>query len=131
MRENGFVTLWLGQSSSAGALNEYVQLQYSDDGELIPSQLMRDFGIPSYDEDFREAERLGCLERSIRALLRGFSYDAQIIEKFAAICGEQIAFDANAVVLLYNFRIENPQVISAGTDAVQLRYMGVTDYYLG
>ena len=40
---------------SAEELNDYVRLNYSEDGELIPSQLMRDFDISSYDENFREA----------------------------------------------------------------------------
>ena len=128
MREDGFVTLWLGESSSADALEEYVRLNYSDDGDLIPSKLMRDFDIPSYDEDFREAERLEQPERQIRSLLEGFSYDEIIAERVAEICGDTVDFDANAVVLLYNYRVQNAHNTTAESGDIRLRLMGVIEY---
>jgi hypothetical protein len=128
MREPGFVTLWLGHAQSAEALERYVRLQFTEDGDLIPSRLMRDFSIPSYDEDFREAELLSKPQRSLEALLRGFSYDSQLVEKFRAICGETINFDANAVVLLYNFRTEQPRVGRVQAEDVELQWIGTTEY---
>lgn len=126
MREDNFVTLWVGRARSAEALEQYVRLQYNEDGDLVPSQLMQDFSIPSYDENFREAERLSEPQRNLEALLRGFSYDSQLIEKFRAICGETINYDANAVVLLYNFHVKRPQVVRFEGEDVELQWMGTT-----
>lgn len=128
MRHEGFVTMWLGECDSAMTLEAYVRLNYSDDGQLVPSQLMRDFDIPSYDENFREAEFLEEPSRRIRSLLHGFSYDQRIVANFEAICGEAVDFDVNAVVLLYNYYLANPNRAVAGSGVVRLRYMGVTKY---
>ncbi len=128
MREDGFVTLWLGESSSAAALEEYVRLDYSDDGDLLPSRLMRDFNIPSYDEDFREAEHLTQPGRRIHALLEGFSYEEVIAERFAHICGDAVDFDANTVILLYNYRVQHPLVAVAESKEIRLQLMGAVEY---
>lgn len=128
MREDGFVTLWLGESSSVDALEEYVRLSYSEDGDVVPSQLMRAFSIPRYDEDFCEAERLQQPERRIRSLLQGFSYDEVITPSFARICGELVSFDANVVILLYNYRVRNPSVANVDSSYIRLQLMGVAEY---
>jgi hypothetical protein len=123
MQAEGVISLWAGQADSAHALDAYLQVGYSDDGDLIPSRFARDFGIRYYDEDFREARHYEKPSRSIRQLLKGYSYDSVIIPKFVQLLGELVPDDTNAVVLLYNFKHE--AAIGAKDDGeVRLRYMG-------
>ena len=89
---------------------------------------MLDFELPMYDEDFLEAERLAQPQRLISSLLQGFSYDEQLIPAFSAICGESIEFEANAVVLLYNYRARVVASESWPAGEVRLRFMGVAEY---
>jgi hypothetical protein len=123
MREEGAVSLWVGQADSEESLDAYLLTRYSDDGDLIPSPFARDFSTGYYDEDFREAQYYESPSRSILELLRGFSYDDVIIPKFVQLLGELLAEEVNAVVCLYNFRHEG-SVEPATGGAVRLRYMG-------
>ncbi len=38
------------------ALIKYVRLSYDEDGEIVPSKFMTDFGLEPWDENFRESE---------------------------------------------------------------------------
>ena len=122
-RRDKHVSLWVGRADSASSLDAYLKVGFSEDGDLIPSTFAKDFGIKSYDEDFREARFYDVPSRSLRELLTGFSYDNLIIPKFIELCGSSLAADANAVILLYNFeynegRQESPE------SSVKMRYLG-------
>ena len=126
MREKGSVSLWLGQASTFDALEHYVQFEYSDDGDLLSPPFMLDFSLDRWDEDFREA---GVLERPssvIKDILRGCSYEGQIVPQFERLCGETIGFDANAVVLLYDYCYSG--YIREATGPFRLRFMGIALY---
>jgi hypothetical protein len=128
MRCRGYVSLWLGTSVSNESLESYVALHYSEDGDLVPSDLMEDFNIPSYDEDFLESEYRNLSEHRIVKLLKGFSYWEQIAERFAALCGDQVDVDVNAVVVLYDFNASPSRTRSSQNQDVQLSFMGVVTY---
>lgn len=123
MQAQGAVSLWVGQADTSGALDAYLQVGYSDDGDFIPSPFARDFGIRYYDEDFREAQHYERPSRSVRNLLKGYSYDSVIIREFVQLFGELFPVDVNAVILLYNFR-HDTGVEANDAGAVRLRYMG-------
>jgi hypothetical protein len=123
MQEEGVVSLWVGHVNSEEALDAYLLTRYSEDGDLIPSPFARDFRTGYYDEDFREAQYYESPSRSIRELLRGFSYDDVIIPKFVQLFGELLAEEVNAVVCLYNFRHEGGVEPATG-GAARLQYMG-------
>ena len=123
MQEKGVVSLWVGQADSPDALDAYLLVDYSEDGDLIQSPFARDFGIRYYDEDFREAQHYEKPSRSVRDLLKGYSYDSVIIPKFVELLGESFPDDVTAVILLYNFK-HDTRVESYDGGAVRLRYMG-------
>jgi hypothetical protein len=123
MRDEGVVSLWVGESDSPDALDAYLQVGYSEDGDFIPSPFARDFGIRYYDEDFREAQHYEEPSRSVRDLLKGYSYDSVIIPKFVQLLGDSFPVDVNAVILLYNFKHDSGVEANDG-GPVRLRYMG-------
>jgi hypothetical protein len=123
MQTEGVVSLWVGQADSADALDAYLQVGYSEDGDFIPSAFARDFGIGHYDEDFREAQQYAEPSRSVPDLLKGYSYDSVIIPKFVQLLGRSFPVDVNAVILLYNFKHDSGVEANDG-GPVRLKYMG-------
>ena len=128
MRQDGFVSLWIGKASTPAELDEYIRLGYTEDGELRPSQFMVDFALPRWDESCREAE---CYEKdtmTVQEILSGFSYDDQIIPQFERQIGPALPKSANAVVLLYNFN-HQPASATASDGPVSLHFIGVAEYH--
>ena len=128
-RRDKYVSLWMGRADSATSLDEYLKVGFSGDGDLIPSTFSKNFGIKSYDDDFREARVFDVPSRSLLDLLTGFSYDDLIIPKFIKLCGPSLSADANAVILLYNFDYtEGHQENADGL--VKVRYLGTITFNL-
>lgn len=123
MREEGWVSLWLGTAPDSDVLNDYVELSYDDNGELIASSFMLDFSLLYWDEDFREADHLETACQSVAKVLSGFSYDSRLIEQFQQQLGRTLPAEVNAVVLLYNYRHQPTPVPQASGD-VQLQFVG-------
>jgi hypothetical protein len=122
-RRDKYVSLWVGQADSAASLDEYLKVEFSEDGDVIPSVFAKEFVIKSYDEDFREARVWDVPSCSLRDLLTGFSYDDIIIPKFTKLCGPSLASDANTVIVLYNFEYAEGRQEGIGS-SVKVRYLG-------
>src|SRR4051794_37504793 len=104
MAKEGFVSLFVGNSSSYEELQNYILVSYTEDGDAIPSEFEKDFNIAYYDEDFREVEFYDESSDDLRVLLEGFSYAERIIPELIEICGERLNQKVNSVTLLYNFQ---------------------------
>lgn len=121
------VSLWLGTAPSHKALQEYVCLTYDEDGDVVPSQFMRDFGLELWDSDFQEVALLDEDKTRIRETLEGASYDDQLIPAFEGQVGPTLDFPVNAIVLLYNYHNGSPLVTASKGD-VAMCFVGVTEY---
>ena len=118
---DGVVSLWVGQADSETALLDYADY---DTAHRPSATLAADFGTGRYDHDFMDTA-VEKPTRSLSALLRGCSYDSIVIPKFVAMCGDLLPEEANAFVLLYNFKHNGS--LGCGGDprgAVRLRHMG-------
>ncbi len=127
MREDGYVSIWLGVAPSMDALEKFVALTYNEDGELVPSQFMVQFGLPRWNEACREAECFEAFTDSLIEVLTGFSYDSQLVEQLQTSLEKSIRSPVNAAVLLYNYNFQNPRVIESH-GALQLRFFGVCKF---
>lgn len=104
MEIEGYVSLWVGNFSSKEELNNYLYISYDEDGDAIPSKFEEDFEIDYYDTDFREA---GFFEKeitSIQEILKGCSYEENIIPAIISTIGETLQKPVNSMILLYNFK---------------------------
>ena len=45
MEQEGYVSLWIGKSESDEELLNYVETDYTEDGDCLPSQFLKDFNI--------------------------------------------------------------------------------------
>ena len=82
MEKEGYVSLWIGNIKSDDELMAYVELEYTDDGDCIPSKFLKDFSIDidDFDEDFIERvcheNKVSSISESI--LLYNFDFDEKI-----------------------------------------------------
>ena len=135
MYEEGFLSVWVGDAESQQALEEYVHLAYSDEGDLIPSQLLKDFDLVDDDGDYNEYDE-GCREisfyelgsRSLEMCLQEFSYSDQIVEKVLSAVSEEEVSLANAVVILFNYKASLGERVRAASAGVNLMFVGTMKY---
>ena len=83
MEKEGYVSLWIGNIKSDDELMAYVELEYTDDGDCIPSKFLKDFSIDidDIDEDFIERVCHENKVSSISELISGCSYEEIILPK--------------------------------------------------
>lgn len=123
-QEPGIVSLWTGWAESDEALESYLAFGFTEDGDSVPSPFAHDFGIDWFDEDFREAGLISLLTQSLSQLLEGHSNAKALIPKFAATIGDTLDSEANAVLLLFDFRYDG-EVREVTHGPVRLRFQGV------
>ncbi|OTN89238.1 hypothetical protein A5819_001730, partial [Enterococcus sp. 7E2_DIV0204] len=97
MTDKNDVSLWLGNFLDKEALDNYVEISYTMDGDSIPSQFEKDYKLGYYDRDLIERDWISVKKKNIRELLEGFSYDDQLISQFE---NQETAY--NTILLIYN-----------------------------
>ncbi len=118
----GVMSLWLGNFKSKEILQEYVKIQFDEQGDRIPSQFMRDFHIDfvDYNEDLLEITFIDISTTYIQLLLDGASYYEKITSQFTDYYGERMLESYNAVIRVYDAEysevnpVENRRVVFAG-----------------
>lgn len=124
MKNDYWVSLWVGQAESAEALESYLRTQYTEDGDIVLSPFAKDFGIRCFDEDLCEAEFQPVPSSRIRDLLKGHSYDDVLIPRIVDITGEHLPQPVNAVVLLYKFKYDGDARVHSTVENVRLHFVG-------
>ena len=124
MTDEGFVSAWIGNATSRDVLDRAVEVEYSEDGDLLGSPFSRAFGIGRYDDDVREVHYHETIVSGLSDLLRGASYDDVVIPRLANLVSEPI--EGNCVILLYNYRHDGPS--EWDTEGFSLRYVGAVAY---
>lgn len=114
MENQGWVSVWLGNTEENHSVGDYVDLTYDEDGESVPSQFFIDFNIDmdETDEDTIEKASYKKSSSDISTLLNGCSYEEIIIPKLI-MGNKNLEKSYNAVILIYNFEYNN-EITSAG-----------------
>lgn len=97
------VSLWLGTFNNEETFREFMEIKYTDDGDSIPSEFIKQFKIDYYDIDFSEIDYMEEKSDELQVLLDGFSNDYEIIPKFNE---KYNASTYNSIVLLYDFEYD-------------------------
>jgi hypothetical protein len=126
----GVASVWGGIADSDQALDDYLTFTFNEDGEAIPCQFGKDFGIDWYDEDFLEASKSDYKTRSFQELLAKHSGGPGLITKLVRLVGKQLSFDADTIVILYDFVYDGRVPLVEG-GAVSLRFLGTVPYWFG
>lgn len=91
---NNKVSIWLGRFDSEEQLNDYVEEQYNEDGDIL-CPFYSDFKIEYLDSDLRDLLFHEPLNKSV---LSNASYAASFIDAIDADLSQY-----NAVILAYDF----------------------------
>lgn len=129
MEREGYVSLWIGNSKSDEELLEYVELAYTDDGDFLPAQFLKDFNIDidDFDEDFIERVCLDKEANSITELISGCSYEDVVIPKYENLINKVSSVKFNAGILLYNFEYDG-NVKAVNNKDYQFKFIGAVEY---
>ncbi|MGE7593543.1 immunity 22 family protein [Peribacillus frigoritolerans] len=127
MQKEGFVSFWVGNINLSEELDNLLEISYTEDVYFIPSIFARSFGIDRYDDAVREADFYDEADNLLSRLLKGFSYDDEIIPEFSSLCGEQLPSEYNVVILLYNFKYEGIKKKTT-INKSDLEFLGAVEY---
>lgn len=104
METDNTVSIWIGNFKNLTELENYIDLTYDDEGEIVVSDFFNDFKIDinDIDEDLIEKAVLPNGTNDISIILRTASYEEQLLCKLNAL--ESLTINkGNTVVLIYNY----------------------------
>ncbi|MGX7203556.1 hypothetical protein BCR22_14525 [Enterococcus plantarum] len=125
MADKNDVSLWLGNFSDKEALDKYVEVSYTEEGDSIPSQFEKDYKLGYYDRDLIERDWIPVKNKNIRELLEGFSYDEQLIPQFK---NQETIYNSILLVYNYSYNKEEDKRISIVNQIYQINFVGVASY---
>ena len=104
METDNTVSIWIGNFKNLTELENYIDLTYDDEGEIVVSDFFNDFKIDinDIDEDLIEKAVLSNETNDISIILRTASHEEQLLCELNALESLNIN-KGNAVVLLYNY----------------------------
>ena len=104
METDNTVSIWIGNFKNLTELENYIDLTYDDEGEIVVSDFFNDFKIDinDIDEDLIEKAVLSNETNDISIILRNASYEEQLLCELNALESLNIN-KGNAIVLLYNY----------------------------
>lgn len=129
MERQGYVSLWIGSAKSDDELWEYAQMIYTEDGDYLPSQFLKDFDIDEdeFDKDFMEQIYVDLETGSLGDFLADCSYDDVVIPEFEKLTEGMGLGKFHAGILLYNFQYDG-RIAQTEHDNCKLRYVGSVEY---
>lgn len=111
MEYSGMVSVWFGVSKSFENLEEYVDIEYTEDGDSIDSKFGTNFEFGYYDEDNIEICFYEEPKNNIDDILNDFSYSEVIIPNIKELVnGDNLAYWINSVIVLYDFQYDEAKV---------------------
>lgn len=129
MEYRGMASLWLGTSQSFQHLQEYVDMEYTEDGDSIDSKFGVNFGFGYYDEDQIEIMFYEEPKIHIEEILQDFSYSEIIIPKFKDLMKpENVAASMNSVIVLYDFQYDAEKAKDT-YEGLEFMFFGAVPYY--
>lgn len=125
MKNEMFVSLWIGNTKSEEELKNYVKFVYTDNGECLSSIFAKEFGVSSdeIDEDYLECAYYTQQSDMISTLLRGCSYEDEVIYEFNTKFGDNLSLMYNSVILIYDYQHKKNNVMIAN-NRIRFKYIG-------
>ncbi|MUV38818.1 hypothetical protein JNUCC1_02689 [Lentibacillus sp. JNUCC-1] len=122
-----YVSLWLGVFPDFEAVDQYMEVKYTEDGDSIPSDFEKDSRLGYYDRVTVEKDWMPDAGDEITKMLAGFSYDDQIISQFM---GSKVTSRYNTMILVYgyNYYDESSVINSIDSKSYKIDYIGNAAY---
>jgi hypothetical protein len=125
MEKQGSVAVWIGKVASAQTLSDALRVSFSEDGDFLGSAFSRAAAVGYYEDATREAGVVSEHSKDIRQLLKGVSYEGELLPKLLAASIE-IGLDDNCFVLLYDVSFGSTESTSRNVQlaGLELRFAG-------
>ena len=125
METENTVSIWIGNFADQFQLDHYLQINYDDDGEAVPSQFLIENGIDldDIDDDWLEAQVDDRNHSNLEQMLKGVSYEQTILQNLKVEGNNTIIAPSNTIILLYNYDCSGNKIITANT-----RFIGTVIY---
>lgn len=125
MEKEQKVSVWFGVFENEKSFTDFMEVDYTEDGDGILSKFELHFGITWYDEDFIEVGYLKQKQCNFCELLKDFSYSDTILSN---INQKHSDMYYNTVVLLYHFEYDGKVKQYKDSNNNQLNYIACVDY---
>lgn len=124
MKNEMFVSLWVGNTESEERLKDYVSLVYTDNGEYLSSIFVKEFRInpDEIDEDYLECAYYEQKSNTISTLLRGCSYEDEVANEFKSRFGDDLNCMYNSVIIAYDYRYKKRMILISNKS--NFKYIG-------
>ena len=125
METENTVSIWIGNFADQSQLDHYLQINYDEDGEAVPSQFLIENSIDmdDIDDDFIESEVYDVKHSNLERMLKGASYEQTILRNLKEEGINMIIPPSNTIILLYNYHYIANVVANENT-----RFIGTVSY---
>jgi len=125
METKNSVSIWIGNFADQSQLDHYLQINYDEDGEAVPSQFLIENSIDmdDIDDDFLEAQVDDRNHSNLEQMLKGASYEQTILRNLKEEGINMIIPPSNTIILLYNYHYIANVVARENT-----RFIGTVSY---
>ncbi|GKX32065.1 hypothetical protein SH1V18_45450 [Vallitalea longa] len=121
------ISLWIGTFKDKNIMKEYFTVGHSKDGDRVNSLFEDAFLLKDVNDYFREIAFYDDIKKSIELLIKGCSYEEQVIPKFMANVKGAEDYEGNTVALLYNYKFNGSKVLDEG-GGYSIMYIGTVSY---
>ena len=125
METENTVSIWIGNFADKSQLIHYLQINYDEDGEAVPSEFLIENGIDlnDIDDDLLEAEIYDLEHSNLEQMIKGTSYGQTILRNLKGEGINTIIPPSNTIILLYNYHYIANVVARENT-----RFIGTVNY---
>lgn len=120
------VSIWIGNFENENIMEQYFDVDYSEDGDRIPSIFENNFDIDRIEDDFVEKSFFE-EGKPVDVIFKGNSYDEQIIPKILVHNENILACKGNFSILVYDFEYHGG-IISDEGDGYNIKYIESVEY---
>lgn len=120
METENTVSIWIGNFDTKLDLDEFIDLKYDDEGEVVPSLFYNQYNIDIDDIDdyLIEKEVFETSFTNLFDMLKGASYDNIIVNNLKQKGINPNIGPNNTVILIYNYQFDSNVLRTTNTEFI-------------
>ena len=120
METENTVSIWIGNFDTKLDLDEFIDLKYDDEGEVVPSLFYNQYNIDIDDIDdyLIEKEVFETSFTNLFDMLKGASYDTIIVNNLKQKGINPNIGPNNTVILIYNYQFDSNVLRTINTEFI-------------
>lgn len=120
METENTVSIWIGNFDTKLDLDEFIDLKYDDEGEVVPSLFYNQYNIDIDDIDdyLIEKEVFETSFTNLFDMLKGASYDNIIVNNLKQKGINPNIGPNNTVILIYNYQFDSNVIRTINTEFI-------------